>query len=264
MDSKGVTIERSGKVAIVKFDRNDALNALTLDLMHELTEVALSFNDDLETTAVVLSGGMNAFSAGIDLTDPKLLKTLRAPVDQRRHTLGIGPRMCRAWESMEQVTICAIEGHCIGGGLALAVCCDFRVVGRGVRLKVPELGMGLNMSWQSLPRITSLVGPARAKQLVILAQEIGAEEALNCGIAQELAEQGQALKSATAMAEKVAEMPPLPVKMTKQAVNAIAGALAHATSYMDIDQSILCQMGEEFRAHAGLFIAKSELSKKSK
>jgi enoyl-CoA hydratase/carnithine racemase len=95
----------------------------------------------------------------------------------RRH-LKLGPRLARAWQEMDQITIAAIEGFCIGGGIALAVALDFRVMSRAAHIRIPEIGLGMNMSWQSIPRLLHLMGPARTKQAVILAdQRITAEEA---------------------------------------------------------------------------------------
>jgi enoyl-CoA hydratase/carnithine racemase len=105
----------------------------------------------------------------------------------------------------------------------------------------------MNMSWQTLPRLTHLVGPARAKQIVILGEKIDSEQALNWGLAQEVVEDGQVLNRALAIAEDVAAMPPLPVRMTKQAINAFTNALNNAASYMDSDQFMLCQMTEDHR-----------------
>ena len=264
MASDNITIERSGGIAQVRFDRSDNLNAMSLDLMHELTEVALAFQDDLETIAVVLTGGPKAFSAGIDLRDAKMWDAFADTIGRRRQALMIGPKMCRAWESMEQITICAIEGHCVGGALALAVSCDFRIMGRGARLRVPELKLGLNLSWQSIPRMVRLVGPARTKQIVVLAEEMTAEQAFDWGLAQEVTEDGVALAAATAMAKKVTAMPPIPVRMTKQAVNAVTNALNHAASYMDTDQSILCQMTEDHKEGMEAFLGTKEPSFKGK
>ena len=96
----------------------------------------------------------------------------------RRH-LKLGPRLTHAWHEMEQITIGAIEGFCVGGGVALAVALDFRVMGRDAHLRVPEIGLGMNMSWQSIPRMLHLIGPARTKQAVILAdQRISADGGL--------------------------------------------------------------------------------------
>jgi enoyl-CoA hydratase len=125
-----------------------------------------------------------------------------------------------------QITIGAIEGFCIGGGVALAVALDFRVMARDGHLRVPEIGLGMNMSWQSVPRMLHLIGPARTKQAVILAdQRISAAEAYEWGLVEEVADPGKAFDAAMALATKVAAQPPLSVAMTKLTVNRLAHAL---------------------------------------
>ena len=113
---KFTTIEKRGRVAVVRFDRGDKLNALSDAVMRELTEVARSFEDDLETSAIVLTGADKFFSAGADLTDSALVERNKKGLMARRHALKVGPDMCDAWERLEQITICAVEGFCIGGG----------------------------------------------------------------------------------------------------------------------------------------------------
>lgn len=253
---KNLSVENDGRVAVVRFDRGDNLNALSMEIMAELIEVARSFEDDPETVAVVLTGSERAFSAGIDLRDPRLMEAMRAPLGLRRRLLNQGPKMCRAWEEMEQVTIAAIEGHCVGGAVSLAVSCDFRIIGRGSIFRVPELALGMNMSWQTLPRLVHLVGPERAKEIVILGEKIGSEQALNWGLAGDAADDGRVLAKAVELAKKVAAMPPLPVKMTKQAINEVTNALDRSASYMDTDQFMLCQMTEDHTEAVSAFLSK--------
>ena len=127
---------------------------------------------------------------------------------------------------MEQVTIAAVEGHCIGGGVALAVSLDFRFCGKGAHFRIPEVELGMNMSWGSIPRLVALMGPARTKQAVILASDrIGAAEALEWGLVEKVVEDGQALAAAMAFAERIALQPPMPVRMIKTSVNRLAHAL---------------------------------------
>lgn len=256
MNLKYVQIERSDRVAVVRFERSDHLNALSLDLMNELIDVANSFRDDLDISAVVLTGTDRGFSAGMDLRDPKLAKGMQAPIGERKKALAAGPRMCRAWEEMEQVTIAAIEKFCVGGGVSLAVSCDFRIMGRSSHFRVPELALGFNMSWQTLPRLVHLVGPARAKQIVILAEKVGAEEALDWGLVEYVADDGQVVTQALELAQKIAAVPPLPARMTKQAINAATNALDNTASFMDIDQFMLCQMTEDSAEAISAFFSK--------
>ena len=125
-----VTVARDGAVATVTMDRGDGRNALSRQLILELTEAARSFADDLTTQAVIVTG-KGAFTAGADLKDPGLDRRRANGLLERRHMVRIGPELCEAWERVEQVTICAIEKYCIGGGAALAAACDFRIMAKG-------------------------------------------------------------------------------------------------------------------------------------
>jgi len=235
-----------GRIAVVRFDRGDGVNALSPEAMRQLTAVARSFEDDGETSVVVLAGSAKAFSAGFDLKDPEGRARKEMDLGSLRRALRVGPRLTRAWQEMEQVTIGAIEGFAIGGGVALAVALDFRVMAQNAHLCVPEIALGMNMSWQSVPRMLHLIGPARTKQAVILADErISAREAHDWGLVEEVAEPSKAFDVAMALAEKVARQPPISVAMTKLTVNRLAHALDDLASHMDSDQFALASMSED-------------------
>ena len=171
-----------GRISVVRFDRGDGINALSPEALRQLTNAARSFEDDGDTSVVVLTGGPKTFSAGFDLKDAEGRSRRTMDIGSLRRHLKLGPRLTGAWHEMEQITIGAIEGFCIGGGVALAVALDFRIMGRDAHLRVPEIGLGMNMSWQSIPRMLHLIGPARTKQAVILAdQRISAAEAYRMG-----------------------------------------------------------------------------------
>src|SRR6201994_959253 len=196
-----VTIEKGlgpeGRVAVVRFDRGDGINALSPDALRQLTDAARSFEDDGGTSAVVLTGGAKAFSAGFDLKDPEGRSRKDMDLGTLRRHLKLGPRLTRAWQEMEQITIGAIEGFAIGGGVALAVALDFRVMARSAHLRVPEIALGMSMSWQSIPRMLHLMGPARTKQAVILADErISSGDAHEWGLVEEVVEPGKAFEAA--------------------------------------------------------------------
>src|SRR5881227_889160 len=203
-----VSIEKGlgpeGRIAVVRFDRGDGINALSPEALRQLTNAARSFEDDSGTSVVVLTGGPKAFSAGFDLKDAEGRSRRTMDIGSLRRHLKLGPRLTRAWQEMEQITIGAIEGFCIGGGVALAVALDFRVIGRDAHMRVPEIWLGMNMSWQSIPRMLHLIGPARTKQAVILAdQRITAAEAYEWGLVEEVADPGAALDAAMVLAGKL-------------------------------------------------------------
>ena len=254
-----VSIEKGlgpdGRIAVVRFDRGDGLNALSPEAIRELTATARSFEDDGDTSAVVLTGSAKAFSAGFDLKDPEGRSRQSMDIGSLRRHLKLGPRLSQAWQEMEQVTIAAIEGFCIGGGVALAVALDFRIMASNAHIRVPEIGLGMNMSWQSVPRLLHLMGPARTKQAVIMAdQRISADKAHDWGFAQELTEPGKALDGAMAMAEMVARQPPLSVAMTKMTVNRLAHALDDLASHMDVDQYAIASKTEDHLEGVAAFL----------
>jgi len=257
--SKFVSIEKGlgpdGRIAVVRFDRGDGINALSPEALRQLTAAARSFEDDGATSVVVLTGSAKAFSAGFDLKDAEGRSRRTMDIGTLRRHLKLGPRLSRAWQDMDQVTIAAIEGFCIGGGVALAVALDFRVIAENAHLRVPEIGLGMNMSWQSVPRMLHLIGPARTKQAVIMADErISTKEAYEWGLVEEVAQPGKAFEAAMAMAEKVARQPPISVAMTKLTVNRLAHALDDLASHMDIDQFALASMTEDHKEGVSAFI----------
>ena len=250
-----ITIAREDGIATVTVDRGDGLNALSRELMLDLAAAAKSFADDLQTHAVILTS-KGAFTAGADLKDPAMSRRAASGLMERRQMLKIGPEMCEAWERVEQVTIAAIEKYCIGGGAVLAACCDFRIMGAGAYFRLPEVPLGMNMSWQAIPRLVSLIGPARTKRFVIFGERVEAEEALCWGLVDEIAGDGRTLAHARDWAERVARLPPNAVRMSKEAVNASANALHHATTFMDLDQYALATTSEDYCEAVKAFLEK--------
>ncbi len=232
-----VTVQVDGAVAIVTFDRKGSLNAFNQATILELTDVARRFQDDLTTQAVVLSGAPNSFSAGIDLKDPATWEDLDDVALRQRFYRGV--RLCQAWEDMPQITVTAMEGMAVGAGCAIALACDWRVLASNAYLYVPEVKIGLNLQWGALPRLVTLVGPSRAKQITLLCEKMGADMALDWGLVDAIAEPGQTVEVALDMAKRAASMPPATTRMVKEAVNATANALHRASSFADADQSAL-------------------------
>lgn len=147
------------------------------------------------------------------------------------------------------------EGLCVGDGVALAVALDFRVMARDAHLRVPEIAPGMNMSWQSVPRMRHLMGPARTKQAVILADDrISAEQAYEWRLVEQVSEPGHALEAAMALAAKVAAQPPISVAMTKLTVNRLAHALDDLASHMDLDQFALASLTDDHKEGVTAFL----------
>ncbi len=256
MELENITIERDGRIAIVRFDRGDGINALSHQFMRDIGAAAKSLDEDAELSAIVLTGTPKIFSGGFDLKDPESAELREAGLATLRRAAQAGPRMCRAWMELEPVTIAAVEGWCIGGGMSITLSCDLRVAGEGASSFAPEIERGMNMSWQTIPRAVALVGPARAKRLFVMAERLSAGQGLDWGYYDAVAPGGGALQRAMEMAERIAAMPPVQVRMVKQGVNAAAFALADAVSVLDRDQYLLAQGSEDYEEGLRSFLEK--------
>ncbi len=223
-------------IATVCFNRAQQRHTLTAEVIEALTVFAQSHRAQANLRAVVLTGGPSFFSAGFDLSalpppgppTPETALRLRAAV-------GAGSEMCRAWEAIEAPTLAAIEGYCVGGALALALACDVRIAAASARLRLPEVPLGMPMGWGALPRLTALVGPARAKRLTWLGQPVPAAEAAAWGLVDEITADGQAQATAQALAAQLAALPVLPVRSVKAAVNACVAQAGAATAGAEAD-----------------------------
>lgn len=254
--SESVSVEREERVVIVRIDRGDGVNALSDALMCELTDIARSFEDDSETNAVILTGTDQVFSLGYDLRDRSTQELVSSGLAAQRTLQARGARLCQAWEAIEPLTIVAIEGWCVGGGAALAVSCDLRVMASDARLYVPEIERGMNMSWGSIPRFVNLIGPARAKRVVVLAEKIDAATAESWGLADGVTEPGEALAGARVFADRAAQLPPVQLRMCKAGVDVAAKALNQAVSALDRDQFLLAQRSEDCQEGVRSFMEK--------
>ena len=256
MKYRELIVEREGPLVTVTLDGPKQLNTLSVRMLKELKEIALSFQDDPGIRVVILTGSSGVFSAGLDLKDPEVQKMLRGTLDERRERVIVGPRACRAWEGTSPVTIAAIEGFCVGGGVSLVISCDFRIMGKSAFMRIPEIELGLNYSWGSIPRLIHLIGPAKTKQMILLSQQVPAETCLAWGLAEEVVSDGSTMETAIALGEKILKQPPLPVSMTKQAITYITAALDRAGIYMDADQFLLTTYSKDHERGLAAFLDK--------
>ena len=247
MDFRLLTLEQQDQMAVVRISRPEKKNALSIDLIEELSLMAEELRKRTDIVSVILTGGDSYFSPGVDLSDPKLYELFGEGFIAKRKAMEYGGRMCRAWEELDQFTIAAIEGFCVGGAVALTASLDFRVMAESSFIRVPEIVLGMNMSWASLPRLVHLVGPARAKEIVIFAERVKAADAYEWGFAQRITADSNALSVSKKIAENVAEKPPVQVAMTKQTINVLTTALDRLSSHMDTDQFILSIQSEDFK-----------------
>lgn len=256
LDYRNLRVERRGHVAVVTFNRPEHGNALSVEMMRELEDVALSFRTDTETRVVVFTGAGKHFCVGIDLRDPEHVESMSAPLLLRQRLFHLGPRLIRALRGMDQVTIAAVNGAAMGGGACIASALDFRLGAEDCRIGYPESSLGIPLSWVSLPLCVHLVGPSRAKHWLMLGERLGAEILLRWGFLDEVAPPEELLERALEVAESYATRAPVAVQMIKRSVNAVVGALDEAVMHMDSDQVLLAETTRDFQEAARAFLEK--------
>ncbi|MCL6448000.1 MAG: enoyl-CoA hydratase/isomerase family protein [Armatimonadetes bacterium] len=200
-------------MAIVTINRPEVRNALNKETMLELKSLVSELEADEKIQVVILTGaGEKAFAAGADLRSLKersMLQTLK----------GENQAILNRLAALEKVTIAAINGHALGGGLELAIACDLRIAVEDAKIGFPEVGLGILPGAGGTQRLVRLVGLGRAKQLILTGKLIDAREAERIGLVNEVAARGQALAAAKEMAATILEKGPLAVRIAKAVIN---------------------------------------------
>jgi enoyl-CoA hydratase/carnithine racemase len=232
-----VDVRAEGRAAVITLRREAKLNALSTAVEAALGD-ALDSDAVRDARAVVVTGGPKTFSAGADVSEMRD-QDPAAILDYYRVTGGVYERVA----ALPQPTIAAIAGWCLGGGLELALACDFRVAEESARFGLPEVGIGILPSSGGTHRLARLVGSARAKELVLLRDRIGAGEAASMGLVTEVVADGESERRALAIADRLAELPPVAVAVAKQAIDAMpessreAGLLVERLGYALLAQT---------------------------
>ena len=209
---------RDDGVALVELDHGKA-NTLCVDLLDQLHAVAVELTDD-PPGAVVVTGRGRMFAAGAEISE------FGGPDEAR----AIGAAFHRALDAVAAVprlVVAAVNGVALGGGCELALACDVRVAAEGARLGQPEILLGIIPGGGGTQRLARLVGPAKAKYLIVTGRQVGAEEARAIGLVDEVAPDDELTERALALAAEVAAGPLAAQAMAKRAVDeGLDGTLA--------------------------------------
>lgn len=238
---------------VLRLNRPDAMNAwhaaMRSELARAMEEVALS-----EARVVIIRGDERAFSAGEDVRGMAGLTQ-----GGTRRFRAVARQIHSAFDLIEAIEIpfiAVIEGVAAGGGMELALSCDFRIAGRAARLGLPESNVGLIPGSGGCSRLVRCVGAARAKQIVMLEGVMSAERAGELGLLTELVEAGQAMQAGLAMARRLAAKAPLALGMAKLVINTCADVDLESGRRLErIGQSVL-KKSDDHAEGARAFIEK--------
>jgi len=204
-----------GATAFLTLNRPDRLNALDEETLAILEACIHEAGMDPDVRAIVIASGTpRAFSAGADL---KWLGAASGAADvaSRAHR---GHRTMNAVADCPKPTIAAIEGVAFGGGCELALACDYRIAGDTARFGQPEIKLGIIPGWGGTQRLTRLIGPSRATDMILTGRHVHAEEAFRIGLANSVVGAGEALAAATSLADSFASAAPVALKIAKATI----------------------------------------------
>jgi len=232
-----IELDKIGHVAWLRFNRVKKANAMNYAHLWEVEHAALSLREDADIRVVVITGNGPHFCSGADLSDSGEANDV--PFVLRRRRARMGERAIEAVLGIDQITIAAWHGAAMGGGACLATACDFRVGSDDCFIQYPEIDIGINLMWKSLPLLVNLIGPARAKRLVIGGERMHSKTLLDWGLLDQCVSREALSTTVNDMAAHYVNKPPIAAQMIKQSTNQIANALNHALMHMDADQNLL-------------------------
>jgi enoyl-CoA hydratase len=244
---------RWGPVQWVVFNRPRARNAMTWHMYERLVEVCREVDEDRSVRAMVLTGaGGRAFVAGTDISQFRSFETEKDALDyEARGNLVMG-----TLERVRVPTIAAIAGPCTGGGAGIAAACDLRLAAPSARYGFPiARTLGNCLSMQNYVRLFTLLGPARAKDVLLTARLLDAGEMLACGLVREVvADEAALLPRAQELAEQLATHAPLTMWASKEAMRRIRERLVPEGA--DSDLILTCYLSADFKEGVEAFLAK--------
>ena len=244
-------IDNKGRLRIITLNRPDRLNALTPELHHWLQEAVLDAAKDETVGALVLTGAGRAFCAGGDIkrsTDKQ--KQSPQTREQRADALRQHAITTMTLHTMPKPTMAIINGAAAGSGLALALACDFRWMQQDAKLRTAYAAIGLSGDLGISYYLTTLVGTARARELLMLNEKIDAATALSYGLVTRIYEDAE---DGLAMAEKLSLGPPLAHRMMKENINLAETATLEQVTDREANNSVRCIWSHDAREAALAF-----------
>jgi len=215
MSFDNLLLEKDGYIAVVTINRPKALNALNADVLSELELIMDQLDTDEEIRVIIITGaGEKSFVAGADITFLSKLNTMEARNFSRK-----GQTVFSKIENLSKPVIAAINGFALGGGNELAMSCDIRVASQNAKFGQPEVNLGLIAGFGGTQRLTRLVNPGVAKEILFTADIYDAEFAYKIGLVNHVVAPEELMNFCKATAKKIAARGPVAVRLTKEAVN---------------------------------------------
>jgi len=225
-----ISFEKQGPVGILKFNRPKVLNALNRELLNELEDFLTAQIKSELVRVLIVTGQGKAFVAGADIKEMQAYDTAAA-----REFCQLGQRITTLLETLEMITIAAVNGFALGGGLEIALSCDFIYVSNQAKMGLPEVSLGVIPGFGGTQRLSRAVGTRMAQELIATGRAIDAAEALRIGLANAVTEPEELMNKALKTAQSILKNSFAAVCRAKHAVN--DGAELVITEALQVEQN---------------------------
>ncbi|HVQ76396.1 MAG TPA: enoyl-CoA hydratase/isomerase family protein [Candidatus Binatia bacterium] len=225
MITDNLRLERTGPIATVTLDRPERRNSLSDAMLTDLGRALAELRDDAESRVVIVTAVPPVFSAGADAPFGRGMsheERRRMFTSRKSQFRRLFERANTMLEGLEQVTVCAINGHAVGGGWGLTLACDFRLAAEEAAFWIPEVDLGVPLGVASTTRFVRLVGPARAKEIIMTCRRYSAAEACALGLVHRVVPGSGLAAAAQEYAEMLAAKPVRPLAEMKARINQVA------------------------------------------
>jgi enoyl-CoA hydratase/carnithine racemase len=224
-------VEENSHVAELSLNRAGVKNTLNSETLYELRDICETLSHKTEISVIVLRGEGDHFSTGLD---PNLIRDGLGKSEEYVHDLVAGHHEClSALENIEKPTVAAIHGFCIGGGLLLALCCDFRIASQRTFFSLPEIKLGLPILWGT-HRIVRTIGVANAKRMIMIGDRFGVMDALEWGLLHRVVQEKELQSAVDSLVNKLMKIPPRTLGIAKRLINASANHPERGTEEMEL------------------------------
>jgi len=248
---RSVQTSRDGVMGIITIDRPESLNALNSKVLSEFGEAVDEMAADDSVKVVMVTGEGSAFVAGADIKE----MIVKSPLEARTFT-QLGQGVLKKLEDMEKVSIAAVNGYALGGGLELALSCDMIVASDTAKMGLPEVTLGIHPGFGGTQRLPRQISKAKAKELIFTGNMIDAKEAERIGLVNKTVPREKLYEEVRRLAEKIAANGPVAVKLAKAAVNRGTEVdLVTGLAY-EVETISLCFSTEDKKEGMGAFIEK--------
>lgn len=223
--------EQSQGALVIRMHRPDSRNAISFQMMEELAAAVNQGGADKSAAAIIITGGDQFFSSGRDLRE-----VAASDIGGAARAAALWRELTDTMQTCPKPVIAAIEGHCLTGGLELALACDLRIAGEGASFAITSARLGTLPGFGATQRLPRLIGAARALELLFLANPIGVEDALRIGLINRKTSAGGALAESRELARVLIERAPLSLAAVKQAV--YGGAFMPLSEALDLEAAL--------------------------